>query len=77
MNKDEEWLERESKEVAETKSDEEIQAELDAVNQQLEEMKRIMSNADELLTMMLNEQGSLSDRITKLQTLRKSRPSKA
>ena len=74
--KEEELMEEESREMAKTRSVEEMQDELNSVSSQLEEMKRIMSNADELLTKMLDEQGSLSGRITKLQTLRKTRSSK-
>ena len=59
------------------KSAAELQAELAAVQRQLEEMRRTVSNADELLGMMVEERDAVAERITKLQTLRKARPSKA
>lgn len=55
----------------------ELQEELDAVRRQLEEMRRTVSNADELLSMMVEERDAVNERITKLQTLRKTRPSKS
>lgn len=55
----------------------ELQEELDAVQRQLEAMRRTVSNADELLGMMVEERDAVAERITKLQTLRKTRPPKA
>lgn len=58
------------------KSVAELQEELDAVQRQLDAMRRTVSNADELLGMMVEERDAVAERITKLQTLRKARPPK-
>ena len=56
--------------------EEELRQELAAIEQKLQAMKSTITNADELLSMMVEEYDAVAERITKLHTLRKARPAK-
>ena len=50
--------------------------ELEEVDKKLQALKQTIVNADELLSMMVEENDATAERITKLHTLRKARPVK-